>query len=401
MNSGEYEVIVAGHICLDIIPEIPKKEETAGELIHPGKLVVVGPATMATGGCVSNTGIALNKLGIPTLLVGKVGDDLFGKAVLKTLSDHDRKLTEGMIVTKGETTSYSVVISPPGVDRMFLHCPGANDTFVAEDVDFTRVADARLFHFGYPPIMKRMYVDAGKELVKLFENVRRSGMTTSLDMSMPDPASESGNIDWRCLLKNVLPYVDIFLPSLEETLFMLDRGLFDSLRTGELDKFSLALADGSLLTRLAGELIEMGAAVVGLKLGDNGLYLRTSSDPARIAAMGRSKPARSELWTGRELLAPCFDVKVVGTTGAGDSTIAGFLCAIIFGLHPEEVIASAVGVGAFNVEKADATSGIPSWEKVQARVSGLCKRRPISFSLPNWTWSERDQIWIGPHDSIH
>lgn len=393
-------MIVAGHICLDIIPEIPKREWAIDGLLQPGKLVVVGPATMATGGCVSNTGIALNKLGLPTLLVGKVGDDLLGKAVLDILCHYGQEFTEGMIVTKGETTSYSIVISPPGIDRMFFHCAGANDTFGAEDLDFTRVGDPRLFHFGYPPIMKRMYLDGGKELVTLFEKARRSGLTTSLDMSMPDPASEAGSVDWRRLLRNVLPYVDIFLPSLEETLFMLDRQLFSRLQAKGGEKLSLALTDGSLLARLAEEPIEMGAAVVGLKLGDNGLYLRTSSDRARIAAMGRSKPRNPEVWAGRELLAPCFDVDVVGTTGAGDSTIAGFLSGFMFGLQPEKVIASAVGVGAFDVERADATSGIPSWKEVQARLSGYWGKRPISFGLPSWTWNERDQIWTGPHDSF-
>jgi len=83
--------------------------------------------------------------------MGKVGDDILGRAILDFLRRHDPRLADGMIVAAGEPSSYTIVISPPGVDRMFLHCPGANDTFGAADVAYDRLGSARLFHFGYPP----------------------------------------------------------------------------------------------------------------------------------------------------------------------------------------------------------------------------------------------------------
>lgn len=48
-------------------------------------------------------------------------------------------------------------------------------------------------------------------------------MAVSLDMSLPDPDSESGGVDWGSWLARVLPHVDLFAPNLEEILFMLDR----------------------------------------------------------------------------------------------------------------------------------------------------------------------------------
>lgn len=36
---------------------------------------------------------------------------------------------DDLIIEDGEITSYSVVVAGPGIDRIFLHCPGANDTF--------------------------------------------------------------------------------------------------------------------------------------------------------------------------------------------------------------------------------------------------------------------------------
>ena len=64
-------------------------------------------------------------------------------------------------VPKGEVTSYTVVLNPPGIDRIFLHCPGANDTFTDEDVTDEVLGGASLFHFGYPPLMKQIWSDGG------------------------------------------------------------------------------------------------------------------------------------------------------------------------------------------------------------------------------------------------
>ena len=67
------EVVVAGHVCLDVIPVL---SGPAG--LEPGRLLEIGPAEMSTGGAVPNIGLSLHRLGVPVRLMGKVGDDLFG-----------------------------------------------------------------------------------------------------------------------------------------------------------------------------------------------------------------------------------------------------------------------------------------------------------------------------------
>ena len=127
-----FSAIVAGHLCLDIIPHIAGiTPEAFRASFLPGHLIDVGPAALSTGGPVSNTGLALHKLGVPTQLMGKIGDDLFGQAVRQLVTGYDPRLADGMVVDPQANTSYTVVINPPGVDRIFLHCPGANDTFSA------------------------------------------------------------------------------------------------------------------------------------------------------------------------------------------------------------------------------------------------------------------------------
>ena len=223
------KVAVAGHICLDIIPSFHSENRNFSDILVPGKLIDVGPAAMATGGSVSNTGIALHRLGIQTLMIGKIGPDQFGNMVLGLLNAQDPSLTRGMKIDSSGSTSYTIVISPPGRDRMFFHCPGVNDTFGNADIKDEQINGIRLFHFGYPPLMRKMFRHGARELEELFQRARKKGIITSLDMAKPDPESEAGRANWTRILERVLPYVDLFLPSLDEILFMIDRKTFDSL----------------------------------------------------------------------------------------------------------------------------------------------------------------------------
>lgn len=397
MGDARANIVVAGHVCLDMIPTFRASPGAEGEapalreLLVPGKLIDVGPLTTSTGGPVSNTGLALHRLGFPVRLMGKIGDDVVGHAILGVLRQHGPELADGMIVTTESHSSYTVVISPPGVDRIFLHSPGANDTFGADDIDYGKLDGARLFHFGYPPLMRRMFADGGEELTALLRRVKEHGLTTSVDMARPDPASDAGRADWRAILAKALPYVDLFLPSFDETLFMLDRRRFDEMERAGADLN--AQADGALLRALADELIGMGAAIVGLKLGSQGMYLRTTGDAARTARTGACGPKHPDAWVGREMLAPCYAATVVGTTGSGDATIAGFLGAFIKGLPPEEAMTAAVAVGACNVEAPDAISGIPQWAAVEQRLAAGWERRSISLSLLGWRWDDSDGVW--------
>jgi sugar/nucleoside kinase (ribokinase family) len=390
------DAVVAGHICLDVIPDLSAIVQGKWEtLFRPGHLVVVGPVTFSTGGPVSNVGLALHKLGIQTRLMGKVGDDLLGQVVQQIVGAHGANLADGMVVDETVSTSYTIIISPPGVDRSFLHCPGANDTFSAADVRYDVVAESRLFHFGYPPLMKRMFEDEGAQLVELFRRVKELGVTTSLDMALPDPTSAAGRADWVAILRAAMPYVDVFLPSVEECLYMLRRKTYDELSRAAGGESFLPLITPLLLTDLSSELLKMGAKIIGLKVGDRGLYVRTAGEPS-IEALGAARPSDAVAWADRELWAPCFQVDVVGTTGAGDATIAGFLSALLRDIVLEEALTAAEAVGACNVEAADALGGIRPWEETWHRVEGGWARHDLALDAPGWRFDYRPQMWVGP-----
>jgi len=392
-----FNVVVAGHICLDVIPNLDHiPAETFRELFQPGRLINVGPALFCTGGLVSNTGLALYRLGVPTHLIGKVGVDPFGGVVRALVERFDPALTQGLVIDPSSSTSYTVIVNPPGIDRIFLHCTGANDTFCAEDIDLDLVRKATLFHFGYPPILRRMYINGGAGLVDVFRRAKSTGVTTSLDVSFPDPSSESGQVNWKDILQSTLPFVDLFLPSYEEILFMLQREMYEQMKQQAPGGDVLELLKPAMLSDLSAQLMDMGARVVVIKLGDQGIYLRTAS-ASRLAGMGPAAPANLDSWAEQELWAPCFRVKVTGTTGAGDATIAGFLSALLRGFSPQQAVTAAVAVGACNVEAADALSGIRSWEETMARIQSGWERLALSIQAPGWSWDAGETVWTSAH----
>ena len=376
----DLNIVAAGHVCLDIIPTFLRGAASLDAVMQPGKLVDMGPAVLSTGGSVSNTGLALKRLGLPVRLMGKIGGDAFGETVrgiFRTAGGEE--LAGTMIVDAAVATSYTVVINPPGIDRVFLHCPGANDTFRADDVTPALLEGMQVFHFGYPPLMRAFYSDAG-ELAKLFAKVKACGLVTSLDMALPDPDSPAGQADWPAILRKALPSVDVFAPSLDEIVFMLhrERGLAVRAKAAEGVPMGGLIEDD--VRALADELIRMGVAVVMLKLGNQGAYLRVTGDEARLAACGCFSA-----WAGAEFFAPCFDAAVAGTTGSGDCTVAGLLAGIAKGLGPAESVRTAVAVGSASVEQPDATSGVPSWDALDARIrAGWRREQPEAAFRCEW-----------------
>jgi sugar/nucleoside kinase (ribokinase family) len=240
--------------------------------------------------------------------------------------------------------------------------------------------------------------DQGRELEKLFHFVRKQGIITSLDLAKPDPQSEGGRVDWRRILERALPFVDIFQPSADELLYMLDRNMFDSLKQKHGESF-VGFISTTLLDKLADTLLKMGSNIVAIKLGDQGLYLRTRKNIQHLS--NRSYPsAHFKAWSDRQLLVPCFQTNVVGTTGAGDCTVAGFVTGVISGLDRIDALKLAVGVGACSTEKLDATSGVPSLDIVINRISSGWKCRETQIENIGWKWLKDHSIWQGPQDAM-
>ncbi|MCP4644829.1 MAG: carbohydrate kinase family protein [bacterium] len=392
-----YDVMAAGHVCIDIIPDLPDTGAAViGDLLRPGTLVEVGAVTINTGGPVSNTGIALQRLGNRVCFSTRVGDDAFGQMTLDLLAKSGN--VDGVRVVSGSPSSYTVALAPPGIDRTFLHNRGTNNTYGADDLDPDQIARCRVFHFGYPPLMKRLLTNDGEELERVFRTAKEAGAITSCDMSLPAPATEAGRLPWRTILERILPNVDLFLPSIEEAFYMLDPGAFVA-RKEEHDHADLIDVIGpDEYAAMADALLAMGPKVVALKSGHKGYYLRTGDD-AWLDAHGAAEAASGN-WRNRELWCPAFCVpNLVSATGSGDSSIAGFLAAFLRGLSIETAVKTATCLGWQNLQVLDAVTGILSWDETVAFLDRGMPLIDVNLEGTEWTWCEATGLWTSPRDS--
>ena len=391
------KVMVAGHLCLDITPKFSAGEELdISDVFLPGKLTNVEEAVLSTGGPVSNTGLAMAKLDVDVVLNGKVGKDTFGNIIRQLVGEEKAAAFKTVC---GQSTSYTIVLALPGIDRFVLHNPATNDTFGADDIDYELAKQCTLFHFGYPPLMKRMFENDGVELVEMYKRIKDLGVTTSLDMAMPDPASRSGQIDWQIILERTLPYVDIFVPSLEEIAFMLDRNLFEKRKAQAEGEDPVLVYESKDCENISDKLLSIGAKIVAVKCGIRGLYLR-SSQAEQIGAMGSSSPDKTAVWADREMWAASFKAEKFGSAlGAGDATIAGFLCGFIRGFSPEDTLQMANTVGWQNVQAIDALSGIKNWQSILELLRDKNRpRNPVGLESDDWHYCESQQVYYGPGD---
>ena len=362
------KVIAAGHICLDITPVFSKAgKKTMSSILQPGKLIQMKGVDVHTGGSVANTGLAMKILGADVTLMGKIGKDAFGDMIHNILKEY--KAEKGMLVMEGESTSYSVILAVPGIDRIFLHNPGANDTFQADDVPQKELENASLFHFGYPPLMKKMYEHHGEELQKLMIKVKDTGAATSLDMAAVDSAADVGHIDWKQILEKVIPYVDFFMPSAEELCYMLDNERFADWqkRAGSQDITEILDIEKDIKP-LAKQCMDFGAKVLLIKCGTPGIYYRTAGRNT-LMKVGKKAELNINRWADKEGFEKSYiPERVLSGTGAGDTSIAAFLTAMLGGYTIEECMQLSTATGASCVTEYDALSGLKSFSELQKKI---------------------------------
>lgn len=342
------KVIAAGHICLDITPIFTSgKVDNLSDLLTPGKLIQMGNVDVHTGGSVANTGLAMKFLGANVSLMGKIGRDAFGEMILNILKKYG--VQGGMIISDEESTSYSVVLAIPGIDRIFLHNPGANNTFRASDIPEDALEETAMFHFGYPPLMAAMYEENGTQLVEMMKGVKAAGAATSLDMAAVDADSAAGKEDWDGILRKVLPYIDFFAPSVEELCYMLDKDRFYEWKERAAGRDVTEVLDaGRDIKPLADRCMEYGAKILLIKCGAPGLYYRSASKEV-LQDIGRN----AELDINR---------------------LAAFLTAILDGYSLEEGVRLAAATGASCVSAYDALSGLKSFEELEQKIAAGWRR---------------------------
>ncbi|MDD3927251.1 MAG: carbohydrate kinase family protein [bacterium] len=360
-RATTYDVAVTGYIGVDLAPawlnglSLP----SFGDLFQPGHLVEVGELEITPGGAVANTGLALRRFGRSVYLNGMVGCDLLGDFIINHFQQGGaggiRKADRG-------STAYGLVLAPPGLDRIFLEHAGCNAAFGMEDIDWPAVTQSHIFHFGYPPLIQRLYSDGGVELNAIFRKVREAGTITSLDMSLPDAGSPAGQVDWPAFMKTILPSVDIFTPSIEELLYTMMPQHYSRIMSDCSSKDIPGAIPQEWYSELGDMIVGLGVRVLMVKAGRHGAYLQTGD--IRNWAVADKLQLDTDSWSYRRLWVPAVPAdpqRFCNASGAGDCAVAGLLNGLLEGLEMEEAATCAMLAGRDSLYGIDALSGLPDW----------------------------------------
>lgn len=389
--SIEYKkkILCTGSLVLDILPKfLPTAgPELATTIVSEGHLTESPEFCIYNGGSVGNTGTALAKLGVPVRLKGKIGNDIIGNVIasIASLSGVESDLS----VDYGEKSTASIALAIPGRDKSTIHQRGASQLIQAKDFTAETFNNIDILLLGYPTTMKYLYADKGAQLVEVLKLAKQCGVITAIDTSLPDLNSEPGKVDWKPILKNIAPYLDIFMPSLEEAIFMTDRDNYIDLIKSSNNCDLLPLIDEDRILRTAQTFIEFGIKMVFLKCGTRGIYLKTNS-----------LDFLPSCWSNRELWVTPFKVdKVVSTTGAGDTSIAGFLCGISCGLNPEDSLSLSAFAASLCVSSFDTCSRLENAEKLLIDMKKT-KHNDYIPPYPYWIQSHVEGVYKGKNDLL-
>lgn len=311
-GGPEVLVLVAGHCCVDITPDLG--DERPG--LEPGILYPVGPLRFTVGGSGPNTSGTLLALGADVELAVTMGEDELGQICRAQLDARGGKLR---MLNSPLPSSYSIVVEHGQHDRTFWQHEGSNATFDPRDIDLDTPRPG-ILHLGYPSLLPLTCTEPSA-MAEAFGAAQGRDITTSLDLAHVGDGSLASGVDWPTWFEQTLPFVDVCSPSWDDM-------------TSALGGHEPPTRE--LLAEVADRLLGWGVAVVSLSAGSLGFVLHTGSVD-RLKNAGVALAGLAESWADQRLWFPATPLDNPSTTvGAGDSLTGGLLHAILEGMPPEE-----------------------------------------------------------------
>lgn len=303
-----FDLVVAGEINPDLILELP-----AAEVHFDQQEVLIERARLTIGSSSAIFACGAARLGLRVALVGVVGEDVFGDFMLAELS---RRGVDTRYAVRSRTinTGYSVILNHKK-RRSILTVLGAINALRASDIPDELLRSTRHLHVASYFLQTNLQPD----LVRLFQEARSSGASTSLDTNWDPDEKWQGVYD---LLKETT----LFLPNENEA-----RSIAG---TGSVEEAARRLA--------------AHGPTVAVKLGGDGALVCTGQ-----AMSG----------------APALPVEVVDTVGAGDSFDAGYVYGFLRGWEPERCLGLAVICGSLSTRQHGGTDAQPGLEEALAWLS--------------------------------
>ncbi len=293
-------IIVFGSLNMDLVAQVPR-------LPKPGETLLGKDFTTVPGGKGANQAVAAARLGAPTMMVGRVGEDSFGVALCNSLQASN-VVTDLVLTAKGPSGVALINVDEAGENQIVV-VPGANGK-----VD---LSDVKRLPLGTEPSVLLMQFEIPLMAVQAAAKWA-VGHCVIVD---PAPARSDLPSDFYGL-------VDILTPNQTEA----------SQLVGLKVKSVPAAMEAAQVLR------QRGTSTVIVKLGSQGAVVASESEVFHV---------------------PAFEVKAVDTVAAGDAFNGGLAVALAEGKSLRSAVVWASAVAALSVTKAGAQSSMPIRKQVE------------------------------------
>lgn len=269
------------------------------------------------GGAPANVAAAAARLGLGAAFIGKVGDDLHGRFLRRTLKDEGVDVS-GLRLDGGTSTSLAFVELGPDGERDFSFVRrGCGDTLLRpEEIPAELIRRAKILHLGTLSMTEEPARSATAWALTL---AAAAGVTVSCDVNYRAPLWDSKKAFLHAC-DALLPRVNLLKVSLEEAV----------------------LLTGTSQPERAAEAIKSrwGVGTVAVTLGAEGAWL--------------------------DGYCPAFPAQAVDTTGAGDCFWAAWLYARL--RQRSDALPFACAAASLCVEKRGAIPSMPTLTEVEDKL---------------------------------
>lgn len=296
------KLCVIGSLNMDLVLRI-------NNFPKPGETILGESFNTFPGGKGGNQAVALGRLGADVIMVGKIGEDIYGEMYIEILKNNNVK-QDGVDMEKGESSGVAIIQVNDKGENNIVVVSGANGKvdikYIENKWNLIKEADIFLFQLEIPI----------ETVIYTVKKLKLLGKTIILD---PAPAIELPDELFQC--------IDYITPNERE---------LETL-TGK------SIGSEEELKKAASLLISKGVKVIVSKLGDKGAAVINNDGFVKIDG---------------------FKVKAIDTTAAGDSFNAGFAFALAEGKELKECVRFANAVGAISTTALGAQEAMPTYELV-------------------------------------
>jgi len=305
-----------GSLNMDLVCQTPR-------LPRPGETLLGQQFTTVPGGKGANQAVAVARLGVPTTMIGRVGNDGFGHSLINSLNAAG-VAAEAVVLDTQAPTGVALIVVDNGGQNQIVVVPGANGLVGDREVqslrDRLRTGDGLLLQLEVPLVAVQQATQVAQD----------KGATVILD---PAPAPDA-------LPDDLMVQVDWLTPNQTEASQLV----------------GFAVTDVASAWAAAQILRQRGPRCVIIKLGEQGAVVATPTH-------GFHQPALA--------------VHAVDTVAAGDAFNGGLAAGLIDGLSPEPAVQWATTVAAYAVTQRGAQRSMPTRSQVDALLAQVPVARPL------------------------